>query len=91
MKALMLLLLLAVPLYGDVNKEAQKFTLTVTITYNAVTLEEATKIEAQVRRNHVDACKVILDVIRAEAVGTGARLILDSVSICPHPFNLLVR
>lgn len=83
MKWIALLLLFALPVFGDVNPEPQKFAVTVTITYNAISLEEAAKLEAEVKKEHPKACEVKVSVgeIRANHA-----IEMDTISLAPGRF-----
>jgi len=45
-------------LLAEVSQKCQKFEVTFTITYNAITLSEATRLEKVIRNDFSDACKV---------------------------------
>ena len=48
--------------FGEVSQDPEKFQITYKVTYNAITLGEAEKIEMQIKKNHRDACNVRIDV-----------------------------
>ena len=49
--------------------ERKKFEVTFTVTYNAITLQEAAVLEGTFRRQYQDACKVDVSVKEAEVGG----------------------
>ena len=73
MKKLLLLSLFfmfAVNLEAEVNQKPQKFEVVYTITYNAITLEEAADKEILIKKRFKDACKVETDVDKPSELGT---------------------
>ncbi len=44
--------------YAELKKEAQKFKVIYSITYNAVTMEEAARLEKTIREKFEDACSL---------------------------------
>ena len=59
-------------LNGDDKVQPKKFEITFVVTYNELTLEEAGKKEAEIRKLFEDACKV--DVKVAEVSNSGLNL-----------------
>ena len=58
--------------------KAQKFEVTYTITYNSLTLLEASELEAKIRKEHKDACKVSVSVKEPSSFLIGS--LIDSIS-----------
>ena len=59
--AIIFAMLLMIGIAGE-KPEAQKFEATYTITYNSITLLEASELEAKIRDEYKDACKVNVSV-----------------------------
>ena len=74
---------------AEVNQDPQKFKVTYTVIYNALTLKEASRIETQIKGNHKNACRIKTKVDSADnTTGTitfsspGAYIIdADSLSV----------
>jgi len=58
--------------------EAQKFEVTYTITYNSITLLEASELEEKIRKEHKDACKVSVAVKESNSYPVSS--LIDSIS-----------
>ena len=58
--------------------KAQKFEVTYTITYNSITLLEASELEEKIRKEHKDACKVSVAVKESNSYPVSS--LIDSIS-----------
>lgn len=78
-KALLIALFLVFPItasagiVGEEERkfEAKEFETVITITYNAITLEQAEKLEAYVKHKFNDACKVDLKLDDVQSLTDG--------------------
>ena len=59
------LFVFSILLLGDEKPEQKKFEVTFTVKYNAITLQEASDLEAKFRELYKDAC--VVDVVVKEA------------------------
>lgn len=57
---------------GEVKQDAQKFKVTYTVTYNAVTLAKAAELEEKIKKENKDGCNVKVKVspVTVSTVGT---------------------
>ena len=60
----------------------QKFTVTYTITYNSLTLEEAAKKELAIKESNKEACEVKVELKKLDNVA------LDTVAYVDFPGNM---
>ena len=60
--------------------EAQKFKTTFIIQFNAITLEEAARLEVVIKNKFKDACKIKVELDKAGSTITGGALICDDGS-----------
>lgn len=67
---------------ANADSEAQKFEVTFTVTYNAISLEDAAKKEKEFREQFKDACKVDISIKKVTEAGT-YRIILDTSGVTP--------
>ena len=55
--------------FAEVTQEASKFTMSYTVIYNSVTLDEAGKIEMRIKKENKDACSVSVESKNADNAG----------------------
>lgn len=72
-------LVLAVSCSPVMALEETKHEVTLTITYNAVTLEEAVDLIEGARRDHRDACKLVVGIEKARVPDDGVTLYLHDI------------
>lgn len=68
-------------LYADEKPPVpqKEFTVTYTVTYNSVTLEEASKLEMQIKKENKDACTVDVTVKEISTLTTTSYITNGSV------------
>src|SRR5574340_1658596 len=79
-----LLIIISIIVYASVNKEPQKFKTTFSITYNAITLEQASTIEKKIKNEFGDACNVEIKVENTENLIIGNRIFVDTLQSSPY-------
>lgn len=67
---IVVLMLMTSLAYAEVKQEPQKFEVKYTITYNAITLDEAAKKEKDIKKKYKDACKVEIKLEKPCSEGT---------------------
>ena len=81
-KVIAILFLFSILLLGDEKPEQKKFEVTFTVKYNAITLQEASDLEAKFRELYKDACVVDVVVKEANTIGINSYgyLTIDATS-----------
>lgn len=65
-------------------KSQQKFKTVFTITYNAISLEEAAKLEKKLMKEHSDACDLSISLSKADGLTTLSQAEGDTIITIPY-------
>lgn len=78
MKRLIFILLL-IPVMAFTDHKPKQFTVTFSVTYNAITLERAAELEQAFRTLYKDACKIDVDVKKVSVDIGWTNLVVDTI------------